>query len=830
MDHNTRDEDRGLTVLDGNDALAGPGGATRYDTIVTLPVTLLRTDGGTQTRARLDPSIVADYAAAMREGAQFPPLTVFYDGSEYWVADGFHRQAAAEEAERSEIAVQVCQGTRREAILYSCGANANHGLRRSNADKERAVQTLLRDEEWRQWSDSEIARRCFVDHKTVTRVRTAMEASGEIPRQTARLVTRAGTTFALDTSGISAANAERADLSPEYRARGWWLVRAEQDGHGVYWAERPGARWPAPGVADSIALLERELDALTRDEEHFDPAVDPAQRPWPLSRSADYSALTPELLARGWSLFENSATATWWMQVSPLARVRRSAWNGRATPQVTSAEEAIEDARAVESLERHGWSLQGKPGAWWASEGGWYVGSRYSTHIRQTTEYASWSAVAAAVRAQERDGKAPRTPAVRETAVLAPHVLWAGDQQGAYELPPIQRLAVRYHTAREGVITTVRCAQADDVELSRPPEQVWRLADEEAWTRAQCLYQEFQTALSALADQLIGLGTYAEALRVAGGVKKAPGRLCETVIAAEQPGRMRTIWFSRWRVPSVVRRTIVRHTAQMLEYDSSSGYGGLTNQAGHFVCPSNAAWRQVESCYRRAIAAQEAWGTFCREVRTYAQAFAQSPAAEPSSADGVSPIAGAGLGVEPEHMVADTHALLPATGHGASSDPGTQDLPFAGQELVDVSARPLVGRAAQGSHGVQGTREARPETLPTPSDRGMLQRIVEDRLAVLLACCDPGLVQASLLLLAGAEALDDLDGTAETIAASLACLLTISGLESAAVDERVRVAILVALGLSPDGSPPDVDGARHEMDRRGSSPPSDGHAGTGRDA
>jgi hypothetical protein len=56
-------------------------------------------------------------------------------------------------------------------VLYSVGANAHHGLRRTNADKRRAVEMLLRDEEWRGWSDREIARRCAVTHPFVGKIR-----------------------------------------------------------------------------------------------------------------------------------------------------------------------------------------------------------------------------------------------------------------------------------------------------------------------------------------------------------------------------------------------------------------------------------------------------------------------------------------------------------------------------------------------------------------------------------------------------------------------------------------------------------------------------------
>ncbi len=137
-----------------------------------LEISLIRTDGGTQPRAGLSPDVIEEYAEAMREGAQFPPVTIFYDGESHWLSDGFHRLEAAEQIVTLTIAADIHQGTRRDAVLHSVGVNAEHGLRRSPADKRRAVETLLRDTEWSQWSDNAIAKACKVDHKTVTRIRT----------------------------------------------------------------------------------------------------------------------------------------------------------------------------------------------------------------------------------------------------------------------------------------------------------------------------------------------------------------------------------------------------------------------------------------------------------------------------------------------------------------------------------------------------------------------------------------------------------------------------------------------------------------------------------
>lgn len=131
----------------------------------------IRTDGGTQPRVAVSDEVVAEYADLYRQGEIFPPVTVFHDGATYWLADGFHRYWATRNAGRNVIAAEVHPGTLRDAILHSVGANATHGLRRTNADKRKAVLTLLDDEEWAQWSDRETAKRCGVHHKTVSSTR-----------------------------------------------------------------------------------------------------------------------------------------------------------------------------------------------------------------------------------------------------------------------------------------------------------------------------------------------------------------------------------------------------------------------------------------------------------------------------------------------------------------------------------------------------------------------------------------------------------------------------------------------------------------------------------
>ncbi|ETX05035.1 MAG: hypothetical protein ETSY2_25345 [Candidatus Entotheonella gemina] len=131
----------------------------------------IRTDGGTQPREYLNELVLSEYAESMTGGTAFPPVVIFFDGSHYWLADGFHRLFAAKKCGARDIAADVRQGTRREARLYAVGANATHGLRRTNADKRRAALTLLQDEEWQRWSNREIARQCGVTHTFVAKLR-----------------------------------------------------------------------------------------------------------------------------------------------------------------------------------------------------------------------------------------------------------------------------------------------------------------------------------------------------------------------------------------------------------------------------------------------------------------------------------------------------------------------------------------------------------------------------------------------------------------------------------------------------------------------------------
>ncbi|MDJ0572172.1 MAG: hypothetical protein QNJ53_24450 [Pleurocapsa sp. MO_192.B19] len=140
-----------------------------------IPIKKIKRDGGTQQRVALNHETVIEYAEAMKGGDRFPPVKLKYDGENYWLTDGFHTTEAAWSIGKTEIEAEVTPGTLREAILDSVAVNASHGLRRTNADKRRAVMTLLEDEEWSIWSNRKIAKACKVTEGLVRKLKKEIE-------------------------------------------------------------------------------------------------------------------------------------------------------------------------------------------------------------------------------------------------------------------------------------------------------------------------------------------------------------------------------------------------------------------------------------------------------------------------------------------------------------------------------------------------------------------------------------------------------------------------------------------------------------------------------
>lgn len=168
-------------------------------------------DGGTQPRTEIDQNLVDEYAECLDK---LPPVTVFFDGVKYWLADGFHRFHAHNRANLSEINCIVINGTQRDAILHSVGVNADHGKRRTNEDKRKAVLTLLNDEEWGKWSSSKIADLCKVSHTFVDNIRNSLATVASDNRERV-YINKQGQTVSMDISNIGKKTKSESISTPE---------------------------------------------------------------------------------------------------------------------------------------------------------------------------------------------------------------------------------------------------------------------------------------------------------------------------------------------------------------------------------------------------------------------------------------------------------------------------------------------------------------------------------------------------------------------------------------------------------------------------------------
>jgi uncharacterized protein (DUF1015 family) len=59
----------------------------------------------------MDPLYVQELASRALNGEEFPPISVYFDGKDYWVADGFHRVYATKSIRRRKIAAEITLGT-----------------------------------------------------------------------------------------------------------------------------------------------------------------------------------------------------------------------------------------------------------------------------------------------------------------------------------------------------------------------------------------------------------------------------------------------------------------------------------------------------------------------------------------------------------------------------------------------------------------------------------------------------------------------------------------------------------------------------------------------
>ena len=275
---------------------------------------------------------------------------------------------ASTASRRTTIAANVRQGTLQDAQWESYSVNAGHGLKRSNADKERQVRNALRHPKAQGMSNVQIAKHVGVDDKTVRRYRTEMEAASEIPSLTSRQgadgksypalaprLPRAPTPAELPTvrplndeetrnlvwRTIRAENEIAPGASSLFKWRKYldWLGKHGEPRHYAGGIPRAaGVRIDAIALATTIAAVAEEISNNILPG----PPVNEAQ---PVVETAAPSinlgpaTLPADLIARGWELRRLAATNRWWCHNASIPC---------ATSPYDTIAEAVEAARGMQ--------------------------------------------------------------------------------------------------------------------------------------------------------------------------------------------------------------------------------------------------------------------------------------------------------------------------------------------------------------------------------------------------------------------------------------------------------------------------------------------------
>ena len=111
-----------------------------------VKLTKIILDYSKQVRVAIDYDVVREYAEKMAAGKVLPPIDLFrapVESAGFLIGDGWHRILAAKENKADLIAARIHDGDPNEALKFALGANQEHGIRRTNADKRNAVELAL---------------------------------------------------------------------------------------------------------------------------------------------------------------------------------------------------------------------------------------------------------------------------------------------------------------------------------------------------------------------------------------------------------------------------------------------------------------------------------------------------------------------------------------------------------------------------------------------------------------------------------------------------------------------------------------------------------------
>ena len=249
-----------------------------------LNIGALVLDQKLQSRTEINEDTVADYVEAVKRGDEFPPVLAYFDGVHYWLTDGYHRYHAHKQAGRAGIDCEVVNGTFRDAVLKATSVNSKHGMRRTYADKRKAVMTLIDDIEWDTWSNIEMAEHCGVSASFVSNLRSESGKKSDVvtyKTATGKVMTKA------KAPGRATKEPELKEPAPqpepkveEYDARDELIAHLTKENDeltmnlalahlGGTEAEQAEAREVMNAVHEELRVLKIELAAVKQSRDAF---------------------------------------------------------------------------------------------------------------------------------------------------------------------------------------------------------------------------------------------------------------------------------------------------------------------------------------------------------------------------------------------------------------------------------------------------------------------------------------------------------------------------------------------------------------------------------
>jgi ParB-like chromosome segregation protein Spo0J len=217
--------------------------------MTAIPLSRIRADKRLQPRVMTDLAVSERYAQAMLRGDTLPPVVVFFDGTDYWLADGFHRFQAHEILELPTLDCTVIEGSLSDAVWHTCSANATNGQPRTQDDLRLAIERALKHPNAAEKTDRQIAAHVGCSDKTVAPIRARLEAVAEIPQLKTR-IGKDGKRYKARKGKVAAPNQQRYK-----RVNGEWVPTDDPMGR---LAE---TIWTHEDIAD-IAAAAREAEQL----------------------------------------------------------------------------------------------------------------------------------------------------------------------------------------------------------------------------------------------------------------------------------------------------------------------------------------------------------------------------------------------------------------------------------------------------------------------------------------------------------------------------------------------------------------------------------------